>query len=327
MASACVNNFLDYTPDFEFRLQHPVTMLPADELFSDGKLLPHPLSINHSLPVTTPSPETLISHRKDDPYLFSPKAPRCSTTWKDLLGFKKLYSSNGGAGLNKTTLLYNSCSDNKSFKHLLHRKTTPFTPENAPLLKHHSDSEHDASLSSFRFSFSSSSSIHDAELPRLSLDSEKPNPNPISIHRNPNPNHQRIRLVKQKQAFSDNARESHRRCNRIGRSPNREPAKESGTVGCRGVSVDSPRINSSGKIVFHNLKRSSSSPSSLKNRDRGTERFNSAKVRVTPVLNVPVSSLTGSVFGFGQLFSSMQKKEPGVANTVVAKGVKKTARG
>ncbi|XP_019443752.1 PREDICTED: uncharacterized protein LOC109348027 [Lupinus angustifolius] len=322
MASACVNNFLDYPSDFEFRHQHPVTMLTADELFSNGKLLP--LSLNHSLPVTTNSPETEISHRKDDPYLFSPKAPRCSTTWKELLGLKKLYSSNGGTGLNKTTtLLYNSCSDNKSLKHLLHRKTTPFTPDNAPLLKQNSDSEH-ASISSSRFSFSSSSSIHDADLPRFSLDSEKPNPNP---------NHHRIRLVKQKQAFSDTTvdRESHRRCNRVGRSPNRKPAQESGTVECRGVSVDSPRMNSSGKIVFHNLERSSSSPNSVKHRDRGMERFYSAKVRVTPVLNVPVSSLTGSVFGFGQLFSSVQKKEPGVANggsnTVVAKGVRKTVRG
>ncbi|CAL0326432.1 unnamed protein product [Lupinus luteus] len=314
MASACVNNFLDYPSDFEFRLQHPVTMLTADQLFSDGKLLP--LSLHPSLPATTLSPENQISHRKDDPYLFSPKPPRCSTTWKELLGLKKLYSSNGGTGLNKTTtLLYNSCSDNKSLKHLIHRKTTPFTPDNAPLLKRHSDSEH-ASVSSSRFSLSSSSSsIHDGELPRLSLDSEKPNPNP---------NHHRIRLVKQKQAFTENTGESQRRCNRVGRSLNRKPAQESGTVECRGVSVDSPRMNSSGKIVFHNLERSSSSPSSLKHRDRGTERFYSARVRVTPVLNVPVSSLTGSVFGFGQLFSSMQKKEPGGAN---GGRVRKTVRG
>ena len=29
-----------FSGDFEFRLEDPVTMLPADELFSDGKLVP-----------------------------------------------------------------------------------------------------------------------------------------------------------------------------------------------------------------------------------------------------------------------------------------------
>lgn len=45
---------------------------------------------------------------------------------------------------------------------------------------------------------------------------------------------------------------------------------------------------------------------------RGMERSYSANVRVTPVLNVPVCSLRGSSksgFGFGQLFSSPQKKD------------------
>ncbi|XP_042483256.1 uncharacterized protein LOC122063623 [Macadamia integrifolia] len=33
--------------DFEFRLEDPVTMLPADELFSDGKLVPLQLTTVH----------------------------------------------------------------------------------------------------------------------------------------------------------------------------------------------------------------------------------------------------------------------------------------
>lgn len=99
--------------------------------------------------------------------------------------------------------------------------------------------------------------------------------------------------------------------------------ESSGTQGCRGVSVDSPRLNSSGKIVFTSLERSSSSPGSFNGgprfKHRGMERSYSANVRVTPVLNVPVCSLrggskSGSVFGFGQLFSSPQKKETGNGN-------------
>lgn len=83
--------------------------------------------------------------------------------------------------------------------------------------------------------------------------------------------------------------------------------------------MDSPRMNSSGKIVFQGLERSSSSPSSLNGgprfKHRGMERSYSANVRVTPVLNVPVCSLRGSsksssVFGF-QLFSSQQKRDGG----------------
>ncbi|KAK7243941.1 hypothetical protein RIF29_38755 [Crotalaria pallida] len=398
MASACVNNFLDCPPpsyawlsprvsfsnnnndssgstspdpnnhnpdpaepaDFEFRLEDPVTMLPADELFSDGKLVP--LHLSNLKPSTSASPThatatephtTAKSHRRheisiSDPYLFSPKAPRCSSRWKELLGLKKLYqsqsqsqseSSSNAATPNKTTSSSSSSSSstaNKSLKQFLHRRSSSnnnaykTTTENAPLLsKEHSDSSESVSISSSRLSLSSSSSSHDHDndLPRLSLDSEKPNPNPISIHRNPNPNqnHPRIRLVKPRPASFDIKEPQPQyptsSCNRLGRSPIRKQVAESGAGGCRGVSVDSPRMNSSGKIVFQSLERSSSSPSSFnggprfKNRDRGMERSYSANVRVTPVLNVPVCSLkSGSVFGFGQLFSSPQKKEAGAGN-------------
>ncbi|XP_020233417.1 uncharacterized protein LOC109813609 [Cajanus cajan] len=322
MASACVNNlpepFLPWLPttspdpdDFEFPLDPPATMLPADQLFSDGKLLPL-----HLKPPTPKSPSytaaaitTTTSTSTTDPYLFSPKAPRCSSRWKDLLGLKKLYP---------TTTTSKTQPSTKSLKNLLHHRTTPkSTSENAPLL---SDSE-SLSLSS-RLSLSSSSSSHDHDdLPRLSLDSEKPNPNPnISIHRNPNPNHTsnpnpnpnpRIRLVKPRAASFDSNKSQSDLPARPGRSPIR---RDSDAVVSRGVSVDSPRMNSSGKIVFQSLERSSSSPSTFNGgprfKHRGMERSYSANVRVTPVLNVPVCSLkTGSVFGFGQLFSSPQKRE------------------
>lgn len=334
MASACINNiamspetFLpwDPEPDFEFRLQDPVTMLPADQLFSDGKLVPLHLkpsftSSSSSSAATSPK-TTTASTTTSDPSLFSPKAPRCSSRWKDIFALKKLYHSTNTP---KTT------PSNKSLKHLLvSRKTTSSsfdnTSLNLPLLK---DSDNESLSISSRLSLSSSSSSHDHDdLPRLSLDSEKPNP--ISIHRNPNPN-PRIRLVKPRAGSfdgnkpdqqvtsnnSNNHNHNHNHNNRVGRSPIR--MESSTTQGCRGVSVDSPRLNSSGKIVFQSLERSSSSPGSFTGgprfKHRGMERSYSANVRVTPVLNVPVCSLrggskSGSVFGFGQLFSSPQKRD------------------
>ncbi|KAL3004560.1 hypothetical protein AAZX31_08G171000 [Glycine max] len=341
MASlACVNHLppwlsprpgSDPEPDFEFPLDPPTTMLPADQLFSDGKLLPlhlKPLSTTtpqtpkspSSASVNTVTPPTTTSSSSADPYLFSPKAPRCSSRWKDLLGLKKLYQTTNNT---KTTP---SSTSAKSLKILLHRKTTSsstssFSSENAPLLTSISSDAESLSISSSRLSLSSSSSSHDHDdLPRLSLDSDKPNPNlslntnQISLHRNPNP---RIRLVKNRtNSFDANKHSSDQpsQLSRPGRSPIR---RESETVTCRGVSVDSPRMNSSGKIVFQSLERSSSSPSTFNGgprfKHRGMERSYSANVRVTPVLNVPVCSLRGAsksgFIGFGQLFSSPQKKE------------------
>lgn len=339
--------------EFEFRLQDPVSlMLPADELFLDGKLVP--LQVSSVKPSVNglkstrcvSSPDTAAQSRRrveeecsTDPYLFSPKAPRCSSRWRELLGLKKLYQSssngngNGGAKNenHKTTTTsssYFSEANSKALKYFLHRSSKSSLSSSLdsslslPLLKD-SDSE-SVSLSSSRVSLSSSSSGHEHEdLHRLSLDCEnKPNTNPISLHRNPNHhNPPRMRLVKPRPKSESNPRSTstadhHPAATRVGRSPIRRTPGESSSssrLGIRGVSVDSPRMNSSGKIVFHNLERSSSSPSSFnggpKFKNRGMERSYSANVRVTPVLNVPVcSSLRGSsksvsVFGFGPLFT------------------------
>ena len=323
--------------DFEFRLEDPVAMLPADELFSDGKLVPLQVSVIRPSVTSIPSseirsPETAKSRRRTevsctDPYLFSPKAPRCSSRWKELLGLKKLYqSSNPKQENHKTTSsLYSHSTNAKSLKHFLHRssKSTSSSASDAslslPLLR---DSDSESVSMSSRLSLSSSSSGHEHEdLPRLSLDSEKPkpsanpNPNPSSnASTTTNPNPPRVRVVKARASSSD-----HPPAARVGRSPMRRAPDSSG----RGVSVDSPRMNSSGKIVFQSLERSSSSPSSFNGgprfKHRGMERSYSANVRITPVLNVPVCSLRGSsksggVFGFGQLFSSPQKREGSSSN-------------
>ncbi|KAJ7981992.1 Serine/arginine repetitive matrix-like protein [Quillaja saponaria] len=333
-----------FAGDFEFRLEDPVTMLPADELFSDGKLMPlHHSSVkpcNNFL--TSPeirSPETAKFGRRSeisstDPYIFSPKAPRCSSRWREILGLKKLNQNTSSKNETQKTTSLSSNTNPKSLKYFLYRSSKSSSSSSSdaslslPLLK---DSDCESVSISSRLSLSSSSSGHEHEdLPRLSLDSDKPNPisnpNPISLHRNPNPGHPRIRMVKPRANSSDSNSKSlidHPTATRPGRSPIRRAPGESAGVSTSGISVDSPRMNSSGKIVFQSLERSSSSPSSFNGgpryKHRGMERSYSANVRVTPVLNVPVCSLRGSsksvsVFGFGQLFSSSPQKRESSGN-------------
>lgn len=358
--------------DFEFRLDNSFTMLPADELFSDGKLMPLQINTGNGKPSLPPSTSTSVNELTEavrlpepgrepvkscrrlemeisgtDPYLFSPKAPRCSSRWKELLGLKKLHQNpkpETQKPSTRTALFSSSSSNPKSLKHILHRNsktcncnTSSSSSSFSYTLLDHSlslpllrdlDCE-SLSISSSRLSLSSSSSSHEHEdLPRLSLDSDKPStnlnlmqnpgPNPFILNRNQNQNPPRMRMVK---PLSENGNNNSGTSStaRLGRSPMRRAAGESSEVSISsGVSVDSPRMNSSGKIVFQSLERSSSSPSSFNGgprfKHRGMERSYSANVRVTPVLNVPVCSLRGSSrsgFGFGQLFSSSPQKRDG----------------
>lgn len=317
--------------DFEFCLEDPVAMLPADELFADGKLVPLQVStVRHSMssvPVFSEarSPDSPNYRRRNeissrDPYLFSPKAPRCSSRWKELLGLKKLYQNSNAKPEDPRAA--SPLSSNKSaargLKHLLQRSsksslsTSMDSSLNLPLLK---DSDNESMSMSSRLSLSSSSSGHDHDdLPRLSLDSEKPSSITQNNHQSTS-NLSRFRLSKYKAVTI--AADNRTAPTRVGRSPMRRAPDIA--VPVRGVSVDSPRMNSSGKIVFHSLERSSSSPSTFnggpRHKHRGRmERSYSANVRITPVLNVPVCSLRGSsksgVFGF-PLFATQQRKENG----------------
>ncbi|KAK1283468.1 hypothetical protein QJS10_CPB21g00997 [Acorus calamus] len=283
--------------DFEFRLDDPVKMLPADELFSDGKLVPlhlAPSSAAGRPPLDPPSPPPAVGRPppSSDGYIFSPKAPRCSSRWRELLGLKRV--QNPKSDLQKPSSAASKNPNPRSLKRFLNRnqKSTPSdTSLSLPLLRESSDSE--AVAASSRLSLSSSSSGPDHEdLPRLSLDSDKPSvqPIPISLGRNP----PRVRVSKP---------------SRVGRRSSGEPIP----------SRDSPRMNSSGKIVFQSLERSSSSPGSFNGsrpiKYRPMERSYSANVRITPVLNVPVCSLlgsskSGSVFGLGQIFSPQKREQP-----------------
>ncbi|KAG9136538.1 hypothetical protein Leryth_014379 [Lithospermum erythrorhizon] len=242
------SNDVEELGDFEFCLEDNFTMLPADELFLNGKLMPLELSMAKREVIT----EKALSRNGEisimDPYLFSPKAPRCTTRWKELLGLRKLYQKEKEKENNNNK----SCS--KSIKNLLNRSSKSSSLDcsvNLPLLKE-SDNEHD-------------------DLPRLSVDAP--------------------RGKRHTQSSSGGVRA-------MRRNPDANL-----------ISLDSPRMNASGKIVFHNLERSSSSPSSYgapRYKHSSVQRSYSANVRVTPVLNVPVCSLRGGGGGgvFGLFASS-----------------------
>ncbi|XP_029116707.1 uncharacterized protein [Elaeis guineensis] len=316
--------------DFEFRLDDPVAMLPADELFSDGKLVPLQLATARTvaeLPAAAEhgirSPEVAAAPRRvadvlgaDAFVAESPKAPRCSSRWRELLGLKRQQSSKPET--QKAVSAPSKSPNTRSLRHFLHRNSkhkasSTDSSLSLPLLRDSSDAESVSISSRLSLSSSSSSGPDHEDLPRLSLDTDKPSRIPLSLGRNP----PRVRVSRTRTTLPDGHQSS-----RVGRSPVRRPAEAAASS--RGASVDSPRMNASGKVVFQGLERSSSSPSSFnggpRTKYRGMERSYSANVRIAPVLNVPVCSLRGSsksvtVFGFGQLFSPQKKEEASMARS------------
>ncbi|KAJ6838355.1 uncharacterized protein M6B38_321510 [Iris pallida] len=256
--------------DFEFRLHDPVAMLHADELFSGGRLVP--LHLSKPAPAA-PAPhkpslrdELIGSGSASDVFLVSPKAPTCTSRWRELLRIRKQTAAAAAGNAKPDPGSRNPNPRSSALKQLLHRRSSLADPNlSKPLLR---ESEPEA-LS--RLSLSSD------ENPRFSLDSDpNPNPRPILLNRNP-----------------PRSRASGRRA---GRSPARRSADAAAAPPQRCSSVDSPRMNASGKVVFQGLGRSASSPSTFKYKG-GTDRASaySANVRV---INVPVPSGAGSVFGF-----------------------------
>ncbi|PIA30220.1 hypothetical protein AQUCO_05700141v1 [Aquilegia coerulea] len=329
--------------DFEFRLVDPVKkMLAADELFSDGMLVPadqlkkmmkeEEKEKDCEEEEEEEGEKFVISEiiHKDTNELFSPKAPKCSSRWKDFLGFKK---SSNNQNLGKSNQDLTSC---KSLKNFLCRNSklssnssssssssSELSSINLPLLKD-LDSELVSISSRISLSSSSSSNLDHEDFPRLSLDLEKSNLPKVNLTKS------KTRTKTTSRSLSSRPTGNGNGGGRVGRSATRRTASDCNSSS-RGVSVDSPRMNSSGKVVFHSLERSSSSPSSFNGgprmKPRGMERSYSANVRIRPVLNVPVctlrgssssSSKSGSVFGFGQLFSS-QKRDGGIRNQSIKK--------
>jgi hypothetical protein len=308
--------------DFEFSLGGSATMLPADELFADGKLLPlrkvapspdpaeaaaaaaapPPVRPEEIMPPAPSSAEPIKPLRAAaadgaDPYVLSPKAPSCSGRWRELLGLKRAADARSpcaakASAVAKTPAPAARSAAARSLKLLLHRNTGR-APDlaSAPLLRDSSDSEASLSLSlasSSRFSHSSSSSSsgHD-DAPRLSLDSAA-----AAAAADP----PRFRLARSSHSHS---------LHRHSTSSARARRRPSPPALPRCLSVDSPRMNSSGKIVFQGLEleRSSSSPCSFhaaapKPRFRAVDRsYSSACVRVAPVV-LNVSVCPRPVFGF-----------------------------
>ncbi|KAL6538517.1 hypothetical protein OROGR_012505 [Orobanche gracilis] len=283
------NDFID----FEFRLLDPVAMLTADELFSDGKLVPlHISSIRQSMISSHPASSEIRSEdslevprrNETDPYLFSPKAPRCTIRWREILCLKKFYQN--GNGISHRTAPSSLSSPNinskaaRSLKHFLHRDS-----KNA--LNASIDSSLDLPL--LKESNNELLFVSDNNLRRLSLDSDKPT-TPRSTTQHLTSNISKVRVIKHRSTENPTA------SLRCGLSSAR--GKSESTVPVRGVSVDSPRMNSYGKIVFQGLERSSSSssPGTFNGghkpyKSRGIPRSYSANVRVTPVLNVGVFGL------------------------------------
>ncbi|KAJ0249380.1 hypothetical protein HA466_0148840 [Hirschfeldia incana] len=281
----------DPAGDFEFLLEDPVTMLTADELFSDGKLVPLKFSgavvssREKKKPITTTSVINTTAAKpcrrlemEIDPYTFSPRAPRCTVRWRELLGLKRPTKTPEEASSPSRLSTSTPNPNTASFRHFLNRSSK-------------SSKDSDISISSSRLSLSSSSSSgHDLdEVPRLSLDRDN------KLNNAPNP-------------FAPSRAHHHNHL----RKPRRHSPADTTTERALTVTADSPRLNASGKIVFHGLERSSSSPGNFTGGPRmkhhhGMPRSQSANVRITPVLNVPVSSLRGGSkpgLSFGQLFTS-----------------------
>ncbi|RRT69152.1 hypothetical protein B296_00001647 [Ensete ventricosum] len=292
--------------DFEFRLHDPVAMLPADELFADGKLVPlqmavgKPVVLGSAAKIRSPERAKTLRMAEDsgsDPYAFSPRAPSCTSRWRELLGLKRAATPKPDPVKVSPALAAakskNPNPDARSLEHLFHRnlKLSPLEASLSLPLLHNTEWE--------SVSISSRGPDHE-DHPRLSHDSDKPS------HHIPT-----IRLVRPLPAVAEPGRSRIRRTASSEITPPRPPPMGP---------VDSPRMNPSGKVVFHGLERSSSSPGSFtggaRPRARGMERSYSATVvRVTPVLNVPVCSLRGSgracpALGFGQLFSPQKEEKP-----------------
>ncbi|KAG2305748.1 hypothetical protein Bca52824_025496 [Brassica carinata] len=281
--------------DFEFLLEDPVTMLTADELFSDGKLVPLKFSgaVNSEEKPMVPAVNTAAEKpcRRLEMEIDPTSSPRELLAAPDSAKRrKKLPRRRHGCLLQL-----------KSQDELVQAFPQPeFQISSRSRSSSSSDggkdsdiSESSASISSSRLSLSSSSSSgHELDdvVPRLS----------------------RSRQTQRSEPFARSRAHHHLR-NQQQRKPRRhDETTESGNeTRALTVTADSPRLNASGKIVFHGLE-SSSSPGNFTGGPRlkqhhGMPRSQSAHVRVTPVLNVPVSSLRGgpkSGLFFGQLFTS-----------------------
>ncbi|PAN21821.2 hypothetical protein PAHAL_3G493300 [Panicum hallii] len=291
--------------DFEFLLGGcaAASMLPADELFSGGKLVPlripapsaeeeavgataaqSTLPPKHArAPVAAQQRETPRTEEAKGVAVVGGEEPKIpARRWRDLLRLRKQQASSGSG----SAAAIGASSEPRPLRRLLRRGTKPPEPEpslSLPLLREVGPDEQDKPAEK--------PTPAPAPAP-ISTTPTPPAPPPSQQHQNLPP---KIRLSPSQQASAP--------------PPPPPPPPPPAAV-----AADSPRLNAAGKVVFNGLGRSSSSPSSLAGGRRGhraggaMERSYSAHVRVAPVLNVPVCSLRGSrksvsVFGIDRLFS------------------------
>ncbi|CAN6348440.1 unnamed protein product [Urochloa humidicola] len=294
--------------DFEFLLGGcaAASMLPADELFSGGKLvplrIPAPSADEEAVgPAAAQSSTLPPKHAQAPAPQQQPETPRAEDApakgvaagggeeskiparrWRDLLRLRKQQASSAPG----------AAQEPRPLRRLLRRGPKPPEPEpslNLPLLRE------------------AGADNPDKPPPPISTTSPPP-PAPIStISPAPLP----TPPSQQNQSLPPKIRLSPTSTPPPPPPPPPPPAA---------VAADSPRLNAAGKVVFNGLGRSSSSPSSLAggrrsghgHRAGAMERSYSAHVRVAPVLNVavPGCSLRGgsrksvSVFGIDRFFSA-----------------------
>lgn len=100
--------------DFEFSVTN-YSMMSADELFSQGRLLPLKESSNNQFQKTTLRDELMVEDDRD----FSLRPPKSSTKWKGFLGLKK--SHIGSRKIDKTET---SSGEKRSTASSLHEAKT-----------------------------------------------------------------------------------------------------------------------------------------------------------------------------------------------------------
>ncbi|CAD6266969.1 unnamed protein product [Miscanthus lutarioriparius] len=305
--------------DFEFLLggcAAACSMLPADELFSGGKLVPLRIQapadetgapvVEVGVEVTAQSTLLLLPKQEQLPPAPTPaqqpESPRAvgeaavkggaqaepkipARRWRDLLRLRKQQAaaSSGPAA-----------AEPRPLRRLLRRGPKPEPSLSLPLLREPGPEESETTKPADKSA--------PAPAPGQAL---APPPSSSSQHQSLLP--PKIRLTPSQQQQASVSMSS-----TTSQSPPPPPPPPPSAV-----AADSPRLNAAGKVVFNGLGRSSSNPSSLAGGRRhrnagpgsgGMERSYSAHVRVAPVLNVPVCSLRGSrksvsVFGIDRLFS------------------------
>ncbi|XP_066359883.1 uncharacterized protein [Miscanthus floridulus] len=316
--------------DFEFLLggcAAACSMLPADELFSGGKLVPLRIPapadetgapvVEVGVEVTAQSTLLLLPKQEQLPPAPAPaqqpETPRAvgeaavkggaqaepkipARRWRDLLRLRKRQAAAASGA---------AAAEPRPLRRLLRRGPKPPEPEpslSLPLLREPGPEESEATKPADKSA--------SAPAPGQAL---APPPSSSSQHQSLLPPKIRLTPSQQQQAsvsMSSTTSQSHSQSQSQSPPPPPPPPPSA-------VAADSPRLNAAGKVVFNGLGRSSSNPSSLAGGRRhrnagpgsgGMERSYSAHVRVAPVLNVPVCSLRGSrksvsVFGIDRLFS------------------------